>query len=645
MQGQGRYGKNKFMSVVRNKKVQKIARGVGRAVGHTYRSAAEEAVGSALGLPPGALAGVSNPAFGGQGAYYGSRRGLGGMGSYTTPYTSSTGAPFINHSESITAGQHFTAPKFSSGKISHDSGGMQMQHQEYVQTIYGNPIGTKFTSITYNVNPGLAEVFPMMSQFANNFENYKMDQCVFHYETLLDEGVFQSSTGQVGDILMYSHLNPDTPELQNVSEFIQAGGHISRTTKGCMSGVECDPKQLKGLPNADINRIRYFPRDDTNEYDQAKFQIAVSNTPDTLAGQPIGRLYVSYTVKLIKPRLSQLLGRGQLVDQFAGKQVNKTVAKDQPITMLAEANKWVGSSANNIGCKLEIHQSAVNDQNRPAIKITLPNWLQGTVELRLELNQAIKSPSEAINGAGNSYVPPHHWRVVKDIIFLGNIKPDNGMLGFTEDDEECVGFANLNNMGTISLFNGTNGSVNHVIYGTYTQRFKVSLPNESDNAIILELNQSTNTTTRRWWSKVVDGQVPLTLAEEFIATHLDNLQIRTVQDFGLVGDGDISQLGCDPAGLVLPANWHETLPAQGSVTMSLAEQLPGLSTSSFTTAGAVQEVADHTHTYITRTLSDHSVSELTTGGPTATTTESDIIVSYGRPRPREDTGITVSETA
>ena len=156
----------------------------------------------------------------------------------------------------------FFKPHFSASAGAHDEGSLQISNQEFVQNIYGNDSGVSFTSTSFNINPGLAEVFPMLSQFAINFERYEMIQCAFHFETQLDAGIIQSTTGQVGDILMYSHSDPSQSLLQNVSEFQQNGGASSRITQGLIQGIECDPEQMHGLNNAGLNYIRNTPKDD-----------------------------------------------------------------------------------------------------------------------------------------------------------------------------------------------------------------------------------------------------------------------------------------------------------------------------------------------------------------------------------------------
>lgn len=497
MMGRGKYGFKTagrlVRSVARNKAVRSYAKNALVGAASTYNPAAGAALGSLLG----------------NGMYAGAARSLGGSGAYEM-MDADMGAPISNLSDVVHGGQLFKAPHFSAGGDGHDSGGLVISNQEYVQTVYGNPSGVNFVSTTYNVNPGLAEVFPMLSQFAGNFENYELIQCAFHFETLLDEGVFQSSTGQVGDILMYSHINPDQTELQNVSEFIQAGGHISRATKGAISGVECDPDQLRGLDNAGINRVRVYPiasDEDASDYDQAKFQFAVSNTPSTLVDQPIGRLYVSYTVRLIKPRLHTLLARNQLSDVFYGKSTTAytpTTGEVYPILAaalggtLGEMTKY---SKNNIGCALSYSISASEE----ALTITLPSWLQGLIKI------TVKS---LVSGDPDTTAELHSSMAISGAVLTGNVTGYTGNRGFYGLGD--VGDYDTNNMRAIS---GARA------FFRWEKHFRVSMPDDEQNTITIK---NTQTATA--------SMTDMLSMESFVF-------VEVVQDFSAVGSQLMTDVG------------------------------------------------------------------------------------------------------
>jgi hypothetical protein len=475
MIGRGRYGVGRAIKKFgRRKDVRRFTRGL---------------LHTGMGAVTGRAAGLM-----GGGMYAGAHRALGGSGEYT--------APLVNLSDELHGGQYFGKPLFSADGVDHDSGGLVISNQEYIQTIYGNPSGENFVSQTFSVNPGLAEVFPMLSQFANNFDNYEMLQCAFHYETLLDEGVFQSSTGQVGDILMYSHMNPDEVDLQNVSEFIQAGGHISRATKGCVSGVECDADQMSGLDNAGLNRVRYMPVEsgNTDDYDQAKFQFAVSNTPSTLADQPIGRLYVSYTVRLIKPKISTLIGRSQLCDQFTMLEESIDVPTNEPFPVVATANAW-RLQKNTIGCSLDY--SAPTSTKEEELRITFPSWLQGLVKVTLFTN-LIGEPDTVAELGGRA-------SLVGVVETTGNVSSVDAHIFATSATASGAVSTIANTIGI-----GKDGDKCHGAFAVY---LRLSLPDSGDNTVTLSMNGTDSAAS----GTVTIGSIKTALT------------IETVQDYEAVG--------------------------------------------------------------------------------------------------------------
>jgi len=418
----------------------------------------------------------------------------------------------------------------------HDAGAMQISNQEYVQTIYGNDEAEALSSVTFSVNPGLVAVFPMLSQFAQNFELYEFLQCAFHYETLLDEGVFQSDTGQVGDILTYAHTNPDAADYETVSQFISGGGAVTRATKGVIAGVECSSQQMHGLNNAGINRVRSGPTPgDASDYDQAKFQLAVSSTPTSLAKKPIGRLYVSYTVKLIKPRLHSTLTRNQVADYFHGEAElesgsGPSVAQDEiiprvPVSVQRPASNqlhepkvgsdtdaaflrslWSRCNLCQMGCDL---QPFDDKGTASGFRITFPNWLQGVVKLtytmdlnaqgavlgsghrslgehgacpcftHMHLDGAAKVVRTAPGGStGSGYANPDNWPSVK--IGFNNYIQDaqcNMIAERCSDYAIAGGGQNHAHESTSYVANG--------IFGVFIVYIRLSAPDQDDNSVTL----------------------------------------------------------------------------------------------------------------------------------------------------------------
>lgn len=417
--GRGRYysGRGGYFS-----KWGRMARNTGRMVGRQARRAAHtlDAAAPIAAMIPGVgpeLALGMEAASAGLGDVASVGRHIRGSGQYS--------APLINSSETLELGQRFGAPHFTAGGVSDDDGGLCVSNQEFVANVYGNENGIQFSTQVFTVNPGLAQTFPMLSQFAVNFERYEMIQCVFHYETALDSGVLQSTTGQVGDILMYSHVDPTEPAFESVADFLANGGSTAQVTKGLACGVECDPEQLSGLPNSGLNFVRSGPQIDAKqaEADQSTLQIAVADTPDDLAGHVIGKLYVSYTVKLVKPRLVSLHGGNIMHDTFTLAS-RRSLVDDTGVMILPPSGATVPPRLphSNIGGTIQTSSSSADQ----TLTYTLPPWLNGVFKLRLRVMSDDPPTGDSDVQAGSTWTTPPHQNIIQQLVqtvtTTGNVK-------------------------------------------------------------------------------------------------------------------------------------------------------------------------------------------------------------------------------
>lgn len=57
-------------------------------------------------------------------------------------------------------------------------------HREYIADIVTGPDAGSFSYVTYSINPGSTNLFPWLSNIAQNFESYKMLGLVFEYKSM-----------------------------------------------------------------------------------------------------------------------------------------------------------------------------------------------------------------------------------------------------------------------------------------------------------------------------------------------------------------------------------------------------------------------------------------------------------------------------
>jgi hypothetical protein len=222
-------------------------------------------------------------------------------------------------------------------------------NREYIRDVYAPPAGTVFTIQSWNVNPGLAESFPWLSQLAINFEEYELMQLAFTYKSTVAD--FASASGQVGQIVMATQYNPNADPFADKEEMmLYEGGMSCKTTESLIHGVECDPAKLAGARQKYVRQGGIPPTEDLKNYDLGKTSLAVLNAPSTYAGQQIGELWVSYTVRLRKPKIASGNCYNQRRDVF----VTPAFTGGALPTSFAAQNALLQGSRNSLGCIVRI---------------------------------------------------------------------------------------------------------------------------------------------------------------------------------------------------------------------------------------------------------------------------------------------------
>jgi hypothetical protein len=218
--------------------------------------------------------------------------------------------------------QLFTGPQdtgldlVAKSSPSSDLGATDVSRTEFVTNVYSPSTPGGFTNNVWYINPGLA-TFPWLSQVAVNFTEYEFSQLWFHFEPAIS---MASTTGALGTIIMavnYNAAQSPFTSAQQMQEY--AGSIVAVPYRRIFCGVECDRRQLHTL--AQYVRPGAVPNgEDPKTYDWGTFQIATDGLSAAAfpAGTLMGKLYVSYTVKLKVPRFYTGLGYSILCDSFVG---------------------------------------------------------------------------------------------------------------------------------------------------------------------------------------------------------------------------------------------------------------------------------------------------------------------------------------
>jgi len=228
-------------------------------------------------------------------------RRLLGQGSYTVQ-------------NSLFGGTGNRPPTFASA--GDENGGIRITYREYLGDMFGNPTGTSFTNDAFALNPGISQTFPWLSEVAANFDEYEFEQLVFNFRTTTSD-IGASTTGQVGTVIMCTDYNASAYHFTDKNEMMQYSGAMSsKATDSMLHGVECSARKMAGTKTKYIRVVPANFNDNLKDYDLGTFQIAIANTPTGFANQTIGELWVAYTVKLMKPKLSVSYGLTNDQDLF-----------------------------------------------------------------------------------------------------------------------------------------------------------------------------------------------------------------------------------------------------------------------------------------------------------------------------------------
>jgi len=207
---------------------------------------------------------------------------------------------------SLISGSSVAVPTMMGGD---EIGSIVVSHKEYLGNITGSG---RFENSAFQLNPGLPQTFPWLSQIAQNYEEYNFVQLMFTYTSLLSDS---TAAGVIGSILMSTNYNAGQPDFTNSADMLNNIGTVSaRPIDGpIIHGIECDDS--KNVQSSYYVRAGSVPSgEDIKSYDMGRFQIATEGMPADNELQ--GQLWVSYCVVLRKPKIFTAAGKGIGSDVF-----------------------------------------------------------------------------------------------------------------------------------------------------------------------------------------------------------------------------------------------------------------------------------------------------------------------------------------
>lgn len=175
------------------------------------------------------------------------------------------------------------------------SGDIILQHREFISNVTVS--GTALEQKQYELNPGLKETFPFLSQIANNFELYKFEGLAFQFVPHYGEG----EDSILGKVIMVTNYDPDARDFRTSQEMQNYDyACTAKPSLGQVHGVETDStkratEQLY-VRSGDVARDKVFT-------DIGKFTIATEGIPKP---GNIGELWVTYKIRLSRAHLNDI---------------------------------------------------------------------------------------------------------------------------------------------------------------------------------------------------------------------------------------------------------------------------------------------------------------------------------------------------
>jgi len=177
-----------------------------------------------------------------------------------------------------------------------------VSHREFVTDIYGS---TAFTSQEYTINPSNPDSFPWLSIIAGSYEQYEMLGCVYEFKTTSGTAVGSTDTA-LGTVIMTTNYDVLDPPFQDKKEMESYEFTVSGVPcSNMIHPVECAPSKslidhlLTGPPQVEA---------DARFHDLGRLTVATQGMQATTT---VGELWVSYHMRLIKPRYHHLGGAGE----------------------------------------------------------------------------------------------------------------------------------------------------------------------------------------------------------------------------------------------------------------------------------------------------------------------------------------------
>lgn len=237
------------------------------------------AAGGAIAGIPGQLLGEK---LGGYAHYIGK---IFGSGDYVTSPTSVKSNIFMDGNGQI--------PQFGNSGTS-----IRVRHREYLGDIISSATPGAFKIDTYNINPGLYNTFPWLSQVCGaTFQQYRINGMVFEFRSMSADALNSTNTA-LGSVVMATDYDSIDANFTSKSQMEQTEFATSCKPSSCMiHPIECK-RNLTSISELYVRGSNVPATADIRLYDLGKF--AIASVGMQAASVNLGELWASFDVTLMK---------------------------------------------------------------------------------------------------------------------------------------------------------------------------------------------------------------------------------------------------------------------------------------------------------------------------------------------------------
>jgi len=194
-----------------------------------------------------------------------------------------------------------------------DCGSIRLRHREYIGLVLSSDA---FQTQKYTINPSLSSMFPWGSSIAQQFQEYQLMGMLVCYISTCATALASGDSISLGQVALSTQYNVYQDDPANLGDVLnQQFATTNKVSTDICHPIECMPHQTS-TPLL-FTRTEDTTGQDLRLYDHANVYVSTDGVPAHADGTPqvLGQLWVTYDIKLTKPRVAVLDG-GIVQDAF-----------------------------------------------------------------------------------------------------------------------------------------------------------------------------------------------------------------------------------------------------------------------------------------------------------------------------------------